>query len=77
MSTEKITQQTFEYYAERVQKAPKIGPEEGREADAGQFGNNFYLLFIARKRLLENPEKSDDVLVRIYLRRAEEYVIIG
>lgn len=74
MNKETIEAHEFESFLERVKKAPKIGPEEVSEMDSRQFGNNFYLLFIARKRLLENPEKNlNDTLVKIYLRRAEQY----
>jgi len=81
--TEILTEEhSYEYYTELARTASKVGNddervvtyleavgrgEEVKKPSHGQFGNNFYLLFLARRRA-DDPE---DILVKVYLKRAE------
>ena len=67
MSPEKINRR--QRMLDLAKSASKVSPEElHRGSRIERFGNNFYLLFLARRIERENPE---DITVNIYLRRAE------
>lgn len=68
-----------EYYVDLVKRTPKVPPNEitpdEREHGHGQFGNNFYLLFLSRLRAERAPDpqeyKKKNILAQVYLNRAE------
>lgn len=64
------------YYEDLVRNSPKVLYEDQtdweRKNGHYQYGNNFYLLFLALQRYRENPQEPDNVLVEVYLNRAEE-----
>jgi hypothetical protein len=65
---ERNPEEIYRELAELESRAPKATPEEAEAAGGShyQFGNNFYLLFIALKDRAKRPH-----LTEIYLERAE------
>jgi hypothetical protein len=64
-----------EYFVDLAKRSPKMPIDKmtpfEKEHGHLQFGNNFYLLFLTKKRVERGTAYEHDILIEVYLKRAE------